>query len=200
VTVAGEGAGQVVTGTATDRAGNTATVNISINIDKTAPEALVQFDPVTKGLLVFGRDPLAGVPTSAVSPISVTPVSGNKEQRTYQVIDRADNILILVLEVKADGHKIEAEIVSLQYNSGPILSAPDNELKYDWQTEQNGALKKLKQNLKVDGSSDQEVDAEFKANQNQTVIKTKHPNQTTVETGLVLFRFASAQGQLVIEH
>jgi pectin methylesterase-like acyl-CoA thioesterase len=200
VTVASEGAGQVVTGSATDRAGNSATVNISINIDKTAPEALVQFDPVTKGLLVFGRDSLSGVPPAAVPPISVTPASGNTEQRTYQVIDRAGNTLTLVLDVEAEGHKIEAEIVSLQYNSGPILSAPDNKLKYEWQTEQNGAFKKLKQNLKIDGSADQEVDAEFKPNQNQTVIKTKHPNQTTVESGLVLLRFASAQGQLVIEH
>jgi len=55
VTLTNEGAGQLVTGTATDLPGNTATVNISINIDKTAPEALIQFDPVTKGLLVFGR-------------------------------------------------------------------------------------------------------------------------------------------------
>jgi pectin methylesterase-like acyl-CoA thioesterase len=200
VTVTSEGAGQLVTGTATDRAGNTATVNISINIDKTAPEALVQFDSVTKGLLVFGRDSLAGVPATAVSPISVTPASGNTEQRTYQVIDRAGNTLTLVLEVKAEGHQLEAEIVSLQYNAGPILSAPDNKLKYEWQTEQNGALKKLKQSLKLDGSPDQEVDADFRADQNQTEIKTKHPKETTVETGLVLLRFASAQGQLVIEH
>ena len=35
---------------------------------------------------------------------------------------------------------------------------------------------------------------------NQTVITTKHPKETTVLPGLVLVRFASVQGQLVIEH
>ena len=85
---------------------------------------------------------------------------GNKERRTYQVVDLAGNTLTLVLDVKAEGHQLQTEIVSLQYNFGPILSAPDNKLKYEWQTEQNGALEKLKQNLKLDGSPDQEVDAE----------------------------------------
>jgi hypothetical protein len=201
VTVTSEGAGQLVTGTATDRAGNTATVNISINIDKTAPEALIQFDPVTKGLLVFGRDNLAGVAPGAIAPISVTTVQGGTEQRTYRVIDVADNTLTLVLEVKGDANELKAEVVSLQYNSGPILSAPENKLLYDWKTNQNGSIRTLGQQLKIgSGSTAQQVDAEFRADQNQTVITTKNPDGTTIQTGLVLLRFASAQGQLVIEH
>jgi len=200
-TVASEGAGQLVTGTATDRAGNTATVNISINIDKTAPEALIQFDPVTKGLLVFGRDNLAGVAPGAIAPLSVTTVQGGTEQRTYRVIDMADNTLTLVLEVKGDANELKAEVVSLQYNSGPILSAPENKLLYDWKTNQNGSIRTLGQQLKIgSGSTAQQVDAQFRADQNQTVITTKNPEGTTIQTGLVLLRFASAQGQLVIEH
>ena len=35
--VSDEGAGQVVSGTATDKAGNTATASVTLNIDKTAP-------------------------------------------------------------------------------------------------------------------------------------------------------------------
>lgn len=38
VSAAAEGAGQVVTGTATDRAGNTASSSVTLNIDKTGPE------------------------------------------------------------------------------------------------------------------------------------------------------------------
>jgi hypothetical protein len=37
ITVTTEGAGYVVTGTATDRAGNSASVNVSVNVDKTPP-------------------------------------------------------------------------------------------------------------------------------------------------------------------
>jgi hypothetical protein len=48
VTVTTEGAGQVVTGTAKDKAGNTATTSVTLNIDKTAPVAAIS---VTPGIL-----------------------------------------------------------------------------------------------------------------------------------------------------
>jgi hypothetical protein len=200
VTLTSEGAGQLVNGTAMDRAGNTASVNISINIDKTAPEGLVQFDPVTKDVVVSGRDSLSGVLPGAVSPVSVTPQGGSSQQRTYTISDLAGNTLTLVLQVQAAGHQLQADIVSLQYNAGPILSAPDNKLRYEWQTDGNGAIRKLDQDLRINGSPDQEVEGDFRADQNQTVITTKHPKGTTVLPGLVLVRFASVQGQLVIEH
>ncbi|MEK7450164.1 MAG: LamG-like jellyroll fold domain-containing protein, partial [Planctomycetota bacterium] len=45
-----EGAGQVVTGTATDKAGNSAGINITVNIDKTAPLAFITgYSPLVKG-------------------------------------------------------------------------------------------------------------------------------------------------------
>jgi hypothetical protein len=200
VTLTNEGAGQLVTGTAMDRAGNIASVNISINIDKTAPEALVQFDPVTRDLKVLGRDSLSGVLPGAVSPVSVTPQGGSSQRRTYTVNDLAGNTLTLVLEIQATGHQLQANIVSLQYNSGPIVGAPDNNLRYSWQTDANGAIRKLDQDLRINGSPDQEVEGDFSADQNQTVITTKHPKETTVLPGLVFVRFASVQGQLVIEH
>lgn len=45
VTVASEGAGQVVTGHATDRAGNTGTGNVTLNIDKTLPVVIITSPP-----------------------------------------------------------------------------------------------------------------------------------------------------------
>jgi pectin methylesterase-like acyl-CoA thioesterase len=201
VTLTNEGAGQLVNGNATDLAGNTATVNITINIDKTAPEAVIQIDPVTKGLQVFGRDTLAGVVPGAIAPLSVTPVQGATEQRTYSVNDLAGNTLTLVLEVKGDSNELKAEVISLQYNSGPILSAPGNKLLYDWKTNQNGSLKTFGQDLTIgSGSTAQEVDAEFRADRNETVITTKNPAGTTVQSGFVLLRLVSVQGQLAIEH
>ena len=202
MTLTNEGAGQLVTGTAMDKAGNTASVNISINIDKTAPEALVQFDPVTKNVLVFGRDTLAGVlPRSHRAVLGDRSAGWNGATHSYSIVDLAGNTLTLVLEVKAEGNELQAEVVSLQYNSGPILSAPGNKLLYDWKTNQNGSLKTLGQDLKIgSGNAAQEVDAEFRADRNQTVITTKNPEGTTVQGGLVLLRFCSVQGQLVIEH
>jgi hypothetical protein len=209
VTLTNEGAGQVVNGTATDRAGNTASVSRSINIDKTVPEAFIQFDPVTKNVLVFGRDMFSGVSGGAIPPLAVTPPSGHgehgddddddgaMEQRTYLILDSAGNSLTLVLKVKAEGHELKAEILSLQYNSGLVTSAPKNKLAYEWATASNGNLKQLEQKL---NNAEQQVEAEFKADRNQTVIKTKQPNGTIIKPGLVLLRLASAGGQLVIEY
>ncbi len=45
VTVSTEGAGQIVTGTAVDRAGNTASVPVTLNIDKTPPAAGISASP-----------------------------------------------------------------------------------------------------------------------------------------------------------
>jgi len=201
VTLSSEGAGQLVTGTATDRAGNTATANITINIDKTAPEVSINFDTAGKDLSVFGHDSLAGVPTGALTPISVTNLDSNRKRRTYQVVDLAGNTLTLVMDVKAEGKELQAVIVSLQYNSGPVITVPGNQLSYQWSTGQNGALSKLGEDLKIDsGNPDQEIQADFRADQNQTSIKVKHPNVTATQTGLILLRFRSVNGQLTIEY
>src|SRR5574341_143084 len=45
VTVTTEGAGQVITGTAVDNAGNTATVSVTLNIDKSAPALDITVNP-----------------------------------------------------------------------------------------------------------------------------------------------------------
>ncbi len=165
-------------------------------------------------MVVFGRDGLSGVLPGAVPPVLVTQPSGGQghrdedgddenemQQRTYRVLDLAGNTLTLVIKVKAEGHELKAKILSLQYNTGAVMSAPKNKLSYEWDLDRNGNLKRLGQKLKTDsGNPDQEVDAEFRADRNQTVITTKHPKTTTIRTGLVLLRFRSVQGQLVIEY
>ena len=45
VTVTTEGAGQVITGTAVDKAGNTATASVTLNIDKTPPSVTLIANP-----------------------------------------------------------------------------------------------------------------------------------------------------------
>lgn len=45
ITVTTEGAGQVVSGTATDKAGNSATASVTLNIDKTAPVVNLSVNP-----------------------------------------------------------------------------------------------------------------------------------------------------------
>jgi streptogramin lyase len=100
VVVSAEGANQVVTGTAVDKAGNTATITASVNVDKTA--AVVTILGVTNGAnypvcmpptpSFTVSDNLSGVISQV--PVLTTPVSGSAAGLyTYSVTakDRADN-------------------------------------------------------------------------------------------------------------
>jgi hypothetical protein len=71
---------------------------------------------------VYGRDGLSGPAASPFAPSSVVPVKGHEKLRTYRVLDKADNLLTLVLNVKTGGHDQTVEVVSLRYGSGPVIT------------------------------------------------------------------------------
>jgi hypothetical protein len=226
VTVTTEGAGQVVTGSATDLAGNLTVGKMLVNIDKTPPEAFVQFDPVTKDVVVFGRDSLSGVAPGPVSPISVQPVQtgdddeDNKdgktkdesrpddkdrpqvEIRTYKVFDLAGNWLVLVEKVRKEEHRISARILSLQYDDGTVITLPRNQESFEWEAAKDGSLKELQQGLRVgSGEEDPRVEASFRSRKNQTIIIQEEPEPKTkvVKSGLDLLRMATTASKLSIE-
>ena len=70
--------------------------------------------------------------------------------------DLAGNTLTLVLKVKAEGHELKAKIVSLQYKSGPIVSAPKNKLDYQWETGRHSLLEELEQKLEINSGRAEE--------------------------------------------
>jgi len=80
VTITTEGAGQVVTGTCVDLAGNTASTSVTVNIDKTPPNIAASVDPAPDGdgvnnsdvTVSFAcNDSLSGI-ASITGPIEVT--------------------------------------------------------------------------------------------------------------------------------
>ncbi len=196
-----------VTYFATDSSGNAeATRTLVVRIDKTPPEGVAQFDPLTKDVVVSGRDGGSGVPGGFLAPISVTPVKdqeGEKaERRTYRIVDDAGNNTILVAEVRGEPHEIKARIVSLQYNGGPVLSVARNTEKFEFALDRSGGIKELEQKVEVRASGGrQEVEAKFEAKKNQTAIKVEQPKpeQRIVRSGLVLLHVATDKGRLVIE-
>jgi pectin methylesterase-like acyl-CoA thioesterase len=210
VTVSTEGANQPVTGSATDLAGNTASVSVAVSIDKTAPELFIQFDPVSKDIQVFGRDGLSGVPPGAIAPLSITPPPGRREnddddddgrmeRRTYRVMDLAGNTLTIVLKVKHDGSELHARIISWNYQDAQPADAPRNRFDLDWNTNRDESLKKLEQLLSIySGRNRQEVDADYNAARNETTIRTG--DSRTVRPGLVLLKLTTNRGVLGIEY
>ena len=120
ITFAGEGAGQVANGTATDKAGNSASTGSVINIDLTAPEAKNVFNSDTLTVDVLGQDPLSGTsPDSVVADCLPTSwgerseKSSKKSEKsgkgpdaelcTYTITDAAGNVTVLVEKRKQTG-------------------------------------------------------------------------------------------------
>ncbi|HKE55286.1 MAG TPA: MBG domain-containing protein [Pyrinomonadaceae bacterium] len=216
VTVSTEGANQMVTGTATDLAGNTNSVSISLSIDKTAPELFIQFDQVNKDVQVIGRDGVSGVAPGTIAPLSISPPPGRREhndddddghmeRRTYRVTDLAGNALTIVLKVKREGNELRARIISWTYQNGPanglpLIDAPRNRFDLDWRTNRDNSLRELEQSLKVNsGVTRQEVEADFNSVRNETKIKVGD-SRPVVRPGLVLLKLTTNRGTLGIEY
>jgi len=164
-------------------------------------------------VLVFGRDSQSGVTPGPVAPLSVSFTKcfddddehngGKAELRTYKVVDLAGNSLLLVEKVKKKGQEIKVEVVSLQYNGGPLITPPKNTKNFEWATDKRGSIKELEQKMTVGtGKDKQEVEAKYEAKKNQTTIKIHKANRETkvVKTGLVLLRMATDRGKLTIEY
>ncbi len=219
ITVQAEGAGQLLTGNASDLAGNMTSVTLPVNLDKTPPEAFNQFDPVHRDLVLFGRDDLSGVVPGPIAPTSVVPLTRKDEDkedneaqheiselRTYQVFDLAGNSLTLKEKVRRSDHSISAEILSLQYNNGQVIILPRNLESFEWDSAKDGNLRELEQRLTI-GSEEknreteaQELIAKFAAKRdNTTVLQESEPEFRVTKPGLVLLRMATIKGKLAVE-
>jgi hypothetical protein len=177
----------------TDKADNVeATHSLTIRIDKTPPEAYLQFDPVSHDIQLFGRDALSGLANPGpIAPVSVTPILGEDrgqkgnqkgddnsraETRTYLVKDLADNTLQLLVQVQKEGHDIKARVVSLQYNGGTVIAPLQDVLSWNWELAKDGSLKVLEQRMGlVDGLTRAAVEAHYDARKNVTWIVHSQP-------------------------
>ena len=88
VTVTTEGAGQVITGTATDKAGNTATTSVTLNIDKTAPLITASVSPAPNAYGWHNSDVTVTFTCSdALSGIAILPGPGYGNRRWRGTVD-----------------------------------------------------------------------------------------------------------------
>ena len=175
---------------ATDNAGNQEVAKtLAIRIDRTPPEAVVQFDRAGN-LQVVGKDGLSGVPAA---PAVSTAVVGGVQTRTYTITDAAGNTLVLVAQVKPEPGEAKATLVSLQYNGGPVLAPALNQAKFESVSNLDGS-QTIEQVMTV---GTDEVKAEFQSATNQTTIR--HGTTSVVRPGLVLLQLVTARGQLSIQ-
>lgn len=217
VTISAEGANQQVTGSATDKAGNTASVIATLNIDMTTPEAYNQFDPTTKNVVLYGTDSLSGITTNPIAPTSVIPAKwgdGDKEKsddndkndknaelRTYTVTDKAGNIMILIEKVKVKGNEAQVHMISVKYNNGAVMPLTSNSEDFEWSVAKDNSIKKVSQKVTI-GKDDSglQVEAKYNAEKNTTIINTENGQSDTklTKSGLVLLHVATSNGQILV--
>ena len=234
-----EGAGQIATGTATDLAGHATSTSLVVNLDLTPAEVAFEFDPAAKDLRPVVLDALSGA-ALPVAPASVVPIrwSGddgddddrghrdgdrddhgdhdrhgtNAERRTYVLRDVAGNATTLVVDVKKEGHELQARLRSLGYLEGAKKPLETNLLRYEWSLNRAGALQSISQDVSIGrGRNRRETEADYDARRNRTVIHVEpdeqgdcddrhhaHHGSTETRPGLVLLRTQTAKGKLEI--
>jgi hypothetical protein len=224
IVVSGDGAGQIVLGMATDRAGNSSKTQAIVNIDLEPPDAYFQFDPATGDLVFFGRDRLSGVPAGAIPPVSEVVVRrGGREdidhdadhddredrddgvtrlRRTYKAVNLAGNSITIIADVKKHEHELAVSIVSIQYDDRPVVTLGPNSERFEWAIHRD-QLAELEQQFKLGATEEApRIEAHFDLRRNQTSIRQTEPEppKRLVKSGLVLLRLATSSGQLVIEY
>jgi hypothetical protein len=121
----------------TDKAGNNEIPQtINFTIDKTAPEAVVQFNPSLKDIQFTGSDNIST--TSAVTVLdNINDIS---------LTDQAGNVTDIKLKEKNRRASMQATIQSLSYN-GAAQDISKNTLAFLWAYDKNNNLTLLSQNV-----------------------------------------------------
>jgi alpha-tubulin suppressor-like RCC1 family protein len=139
-------------------------------------------------------------------PIDVTTTStpidpaGRQLLVTNTLTDPAGNTLVLTLvQQKDDDKSLTLEVQSIQYNGGPVITAPPNRIEFRWNTDASGAITKLDQHLSLDkGATKTEIVTHYDSKTNQTDIQLVLPTgpQKLTEPGLVIVQTATVNGSL----
>ncbi|MCL5667064.1 MAG: hypothetical protein M1383_04820 [Patescibacteria group bacterium] len=150
-----------------DKAGNREeTKTLEFVIDKTAPEAVMQFNYDAKDLIVSGQDSLS-LPVDAVD-------SGN----SVTLSDQAGNVTIIKFKENDRKRALSAEIAAITYNGRPA-DISKNKLAFSWSLDKQGNLKLLSQ----DARSIKDFNVSAVYNGKQTIIKGRD------ETGKINIKF-----------
>jgi hypothetical protein len=180
---------------------------LTARIDKTAPEASVRFDPVSRDIVVVGSDALSGTGATPVKPSAVANAGGvptepaGTERRTYEIGDAAGNVLVLVMDVsgtrEATSTQLVGRIISLRYNGGRTVEVDRGLVSVVQSLNRSGTTTDLVQDAVV-GSRSLHAEFDRKANQT-TLVGSPRPRPRVTEPGLVLLHLDTDGGSGSVE-
>jgi len=200
-----------VSGVATDRAGNATTMTAVVKLDKTPPEAFLQFDPVHRDVALFGTDSLSGTGPDPIAPAGVTPgaktagwspSSRSAVTRIHVVEDGAGNSLVIRVAVRRSGSTVDAAIRTLAYNGG-VAIAPKNATSFSWDARNLHQYMEGNEKRTPAGKSVRpyRVFGQFKHKRGTTVLRFQVPlpKRTYRIAGLALLKLVTSNGRLKVE-
>lgn len=139
----------------------------AIIIDKTPPEMSLFFDTSVKQLRITGTD----------SASSVTAV---RQENTIIIEDACGHTLKAGFErLLAQNHEIRARAQTLQYDSDPTITVPENDLQTQFALVEGDALKEVDQRFKVQDQFD--ARAKFFTEKNETEIDINQKGNPRVQ-------------------
>ncbi len=188
---------------ATDMAGNTASKTVNFVIDKTAPEAAIRFDTVSKDIRVYDNE-TGNEANHAVLP-SKNDNDGMEEPddekgwelRQYTLKDLANNSLVLVLKHKKEGKEAKVNVISTQYNGGAVINASKNKIQAEYAEDKNSMLKELEQKSEVIKQFD--AKAKYSSKKDETEINVKLEGQEVLKesrAGIIILELFTDKGSL----
>jgi len=141
-----------------------------IKIDKTPPEAMVQFNLTTQNLEINGQE---------ITPGEII------------ITDEAGNTTKLQVEPKDKKRKEKLEIKSISYNDGPTINLPDNKFEVKYKD------KDLDQKIKIKG--EEKLKAKYNPKKDLTRIEIKEQGEEKrieERNGIILLQLLTNKGQL----
>ncbi len=162
-----------------DKDGNLEEVKtVDFDIDKTTPEAKIQFDLEKQELMVSGVD------NSGLTDVIITEISKNREQIT--ITDKAGNTLAIEDVDRAHGPSSVIYLQTLSYN-GTTYQLDSNKLLAKYQEDRSAEIRSFEQILEIKGQVKITLDYDPKKNKT-TIIQDK---QKTEVDGMKILQLAT---------
>ncbi len=221
-TLTSEGKGQSVTNTGecTDKAGNQAilaTVS-GINIDKTAPEAKISFNPTTQKLDISGTDNLSDVSVTLLEKQELTP--SNKKVKKIKdwfskwhgkhkknlpdmlatITDQASHTTSLSFEKQENKGNAFVRLLSIEYDGEEENILRNASLGYTWRIDRKGQYLDFSSSLITE---DIRLFSTYLSKQDRTLIleqERRHLLRLTSVDGMTVPYLESEKGKMKFEY
>ena len=160
------------------------------NIDKTPPEAQIQFNPDTLDIDILGSD---GSGSAIVNVIDLP-----KDKNSIKISDKAGNTLELIGKAKQRGRNARIVIESMQYNEDPLIDIDPTSLFVIYNLDNKSSdLRRLEQRLEIKGELKIKLIYSEKTDRTKVITKIKGQEKVKEELpGIRILQLTTENGKL----